>query len=88
MHHRKIKETVDLVHNYFDRKLAQTQAHDYYFRHCSTLDQRTIPLQENRDYTHPQRDQNQIRSCPPLTPWIFFPVTGHLGPLALFLVYW
>jgi hypothetical protein len=23
-----------------------------------------------------------------LTPWILFPVTGHLGPLALFFVYW
>lgn len=22
------------------------------------------------------------------TPWILFPVTGHLGPLALFLVLW
>jgi len=22
------------------------------------------------------------------TPWILFPVTGHLGPLALFLVVW
>lgn len=23
-----------------------------------------------------------------ITPWILFPVTGHLGPLALFFVVW
>jgi len=36
------------------------------------------------------QNQNKTRlELPPLlTPWIFFPVTGHLGPLALFLVYW
>jgi hypothetical protein len=29
-----------------------------------------------------------MKSKEQLTPWIFFPVTGHFGPLALFLVYW